>query len=125
MTSANDTTVTFDQPVLRARRLRLHTQHQPSVIMRTDCRSEGLAARSQVLVSSGGKQVQATLFQVEGESLIAQDEVALSETAWEILGVTEGEAVHVSHPPTLESLASVRRRIYGNRLDAHAFSSIV
>jgi len=128
MTSANDTTVAFDQPVLRARRLRLHTQHQPSVIMRTDChvcRSEGLAARSQVLVSSGGKQVQATLFQVEGESLIAQDEVALSETAWTILGVTEGEAVQVSHPPTLESLASVRRRIYGNRLDAHAFSSIV
>jgi thymidine phosphorylase len=33
--------------------------------------------------------------------------------------------VQVSHPPTIESLASVRRRIYGNRLDARALSSIV
>lgn len=125
---AKETTVTFSQPVLRAKRLWLHTQHQPTVIMRTDChvcRSEGLAARSQVLVSWRDKHVQATLFQVENEHLIAQDEVALSETAWRMLGVTDGAIVQVSHPPTLESLASVRRRIYGNRLDAHAFSSIV
>jgi len=128
MTSSNDRTGPYNQPVLRARRLRLHTQHQPTVIMRTDChvcRSEGLAARSQVLISRGGKQVQATLFQIEGETLLARDEVGLSETAWVSLGVTEGDAVQVSHPPTLESLASVRRRIYGNRLDAYAFSAIV
>jgi thymidine phosphorylase len=115
-------------PLLRVRRLRLHTQHQPVVVMRTDChvcRSEGLSARSQVLVSNGTMQVQATLFQVDGESLLAKDEVGLSETAWRLMGLSEGDEVRVSHPPAIESLASVRRRIYGNRLDARAFAGIV
>lgn len=115
-------------PALRARRLRLHTQHQAVVIMRTDChvcRSEGLASRSQVLVSSGGREVQAILFQIEGDDLLAIDQIALTETAWQILRLDEDAAVTVTHAPTLESLASVRRRIYGNRLDAHAVGSIV
>ena len=115
-------------PKLRATRLRLHTQHQAVVIMRTDChvcRSEGLASRSQVLVSSGGREVQATLFQIEGDDLLAIDQIALTETTWKILSLDEDAAVTVTHAPTLESLASVRRRIYGNRLDAHAVGSIV
>jgi thymidine phosphorylase len=114
-------------PTLRARRLGLHTQHQAVAVMRTDChvcRAEGLAGRSQVLVTAGDRQVQAALFQIESD-LIARDQVALSETAWTILGVGEGDAVEVSHPPALESLASVRRRVYGNRLDAAAFSAIL
>jgi thymidine phosphorylase len=76
-------------------------------------------------VSNGGRQVQATLFQIEGSTLLAVDEVGLSETAWASLRVAEGEAVTVVHAPSPESLASVRRRIYGNRLDATAFASIV
>lgn len=116
------------QPTLRVRRLRLHTQHQPVVVMRTDChvcRSEGLSARSQVLVSAGGRELQATLFQVEDEGHLALDEVGLSETAWEMLGIAEGAEARVTHAPAIESLASVRRRIYGNRLDAPAFTGIV
>ena len=116
------------QPMLRVRRLHLHTQHQPVVVMRTDChvcRSEGLSGRSQVLVSNGTRQTQAALFQVEGDTLIARNEVGLSESAWQLLGLSEGDTVKISHPPSVESLASVRRRIYGNRLDARAFSEIV
>lgn len=115
-------------PTLRARRLRLHTQHEPVVIMRSDChvcRSEGLAARSQVLLAAGDRAVQATLFQVDGDALLAPDEAALSEAAWTLLGVQEGDPIHVSHPPTLESLSSVRRRIHGHRLDAEAMAGIV
>jgi len=83
--------------------------------MRTDChvcRSEGLAARSQVLVSTGNREVQATLFQIEGGELIALDEVSLSETAWTILGVADGEAVKITHAPAIESLQTFARRIY-------------
>lgn len=114
-------------PTLRARRLGFHTQHQAVVLMRTDChvcRSEGLSARSLVLIRSGSREVQALLYQVESD-VIALDEVALSEAAWSLLGVTEGQAVAVAHAPAIESLASVRRRIHGNRLDAAAFSAIV
>lgn len=128
MSASQNASVAPAQPPLRARRLGLHTQHQAAAIMRTDChvcRSEGLSARSQVLVSSGNREVQATLFQLEGGDLLAIDEVAFSETAWAALGVTEGATVTVTHAPTVESLASVRSRIYGNRLDAAAFSAIV
>jgi thymidine phosphorylase len=116
------------QPTLRARRLGLHTQHQPVVLMRTDCHvclAEGLAGRPQVLLSAAGREVRAALFQVEGNSLLGPDEAALSETAWEMLGVTEGAPIAVTHAPALESLASVRSRIYGHRLNAAAFASIV
>lgn len=116
------------QPTLRVRRLGLYTQHQPVVVMRTDChvcRAEGLAGRSQVLVSNGVRQVQATLFQVEGGDLLALDEVGLSETAWELLGTSNGDEVRVTHPPAIESLANVRRRIYGRRLDAPALAEIM
>lgn len=117
-----------EQPTLRVRRMRLHTQHQPVVVMRADChvcRSEGLSARSQVLVSGGGRELQATLFQTEDDGLLTLDEVGLSETAWEMLGIAEGAEVRVTHPHIIESLASVRRRIYGNRLDSRDFSAIV
>lgn len=114
-------------PTLRARRLGLFTQHEPIVLMRTDChvcRSEGLSPRAQVLLSSGERQVYATLFQISGE-LIAIDEAALSEAAWTLLGVAEGARVEVRHAPPLASMASVRRRIYGNRLDEPALQAIV
>ena len=114
-------------PTLRARRLGLHAQHQAIAIMRTDChacRAEGLASRSQVFLSAGGRHVQALLFQADGE-LVAPGEAALSESAWERLGVAEGTPIEVSHARTLDSLASVRRRIYGHRLDAAALQAVV
>ena len=95
--------------------------------MRTDChvcRSEGLAARSQVLLTAGTREVQATLFQIDGD-LLGAEEAALSEAAWTLLGVEEGDPVHVSHPPSLDSLSSVRRRIHGNRLDGQAVAAVV
>jgi thymidine phosphorylase len=116
------------QPTLRVRRIHLHTQHQAVVVMRTDChvcRSEGLSARSQVLVSNRNGEVQATLFQVDGDGLVAIDEVGLSEAAWERLGLTDGDVVRVSHAPAIDSLASVRQRIYGNRLDSRGFAEIL
>lgn len=114
-------------PPLRARRLRLHAQHDVLVIMRTDChvcRAEGLAARSQVLVTAGSRHVHATLLQIEGD-ILRDHEIALSEAAWALLGVDEGDVVQVSHPPDLHSLAGVRRRIHGGRLDGAALNAIV
>ena len=114
-------------PVLKARRLGLHTQHDPIVVMRSDChvcRAEGLGPRSQIVLSANGRSVYATLFQVDGE-LLQQDEAGLSEAAWTLLGAKEGELLTVSHPAPLESLASVRRRIHGRRLDEAALKAVV
>lgn len=114
-------------PSLHARRLRLHAQHQPIALMRSDChvcRSEGLSARSQVLVIAGEREVQALLYQVDGD-LLAPGQVALSEAAWDVLGIQDGDSVQVRHPPVVESLASVRRRTHGHRLSAQDMAAIV
>lgn len=114
-------------PLLRATRMRLHAQHQPIALMRADChvcRAEGLSSRSQILIAAGGREVQAQLYQIDSD-LLARDQVALSEQAWAALDIHEGEKVRVRHPPVLESLAGVRQRIYGRRLEAGDVQAIV
>jgi thymidine phosphorylase len=112
---------------LKVRRIGLYTHDEPVVLMRSDChvcRSEGLSPRSQVLLTANGSAVIATLYQVDGPMLEPM-EAGLSEAAWLRLGLKEGDHIHVRHPPALPSLADVRRRIYGARLDQPAFTGIV
>jgi thymidine phosphorylase len=114
-------------PALRATRMQLHAQHQAIVVMRRDChvaQAEGLSPRSQVLVQAGGREVQALLYQTDLPSL-GIDQVALSEAAWTALRITEGESVVVRHPPLLDSLTGVRRRIHGQRLEGAELAAIV
>jgi thymidine phosphorylase len=116
-----------DAPTIRVRRLGLVTQHEAIVLMRADChvcRAEGLSARAQVRLSAHGRDVYATLYQVQDDWL-GHDEAGLSESLWTRLGVAEGDEVAVRHAPTLESLSSVRRRIYGQRLSAAAMTGVV
>lgn len=112
---------------LRTRRIGLHTQREPIVIMRTDCavrRSEGLAPRSQVLLRAEGREVAAVLFQ-GADAILEPDEIGLSEAAWELLGRRDGEWVSISHLPPLHSMSAVRSRIYGGTLSQRAFDEIV
>src|SRR5215203_670087 len=104
---------------LRARRLGIHTHQEAVVYMRADChvcRSEGLTPQSRVLLTVGSREVVATLHQVSSE-IVSADDAGLSEVAWERLGVSDGDAVIATHAPPIESLHSVRKRIYGHRLD--------
>jgi len=112
---------------LRTKRIGLHTQREPIVIMRTDCavcRSEGLAPRSQVLLRVDDREVAAVLFQ-GADDMLAHDEIGLSEAAWKLLGARDGEWVTVSHLPPLHSMSAVRSRLFGNRLTQRAFDEIV
>ena len=113
--------------LLRVRRMHLHTQREAIVVMRTDCpvcRSEGLAPRSQVLLQTNGREVTSILFQ-GADDVLAQDEVGLSEAAWELLGASEGEWVTVRHPRPVHSMGAVRSRIFGAALQPFAFDEIV
>lgn len=112
---------------LKARRLGIDTQSEAVVFMRRDCpvcRSEGFTAHSRVLLRAGKRHVIATLYPVLGE-LIGIHEAALSEAAWNRLGVEDGEAVAVEHPDPLDSLAYVRGRIYGHDLGENALHAVV
>ena len=120
-------TVITDHPPLKARRLGLYTQHQAIVIMRTDCpacHSAGITSRSHVQVSAGDRSIYAELLQIDSD-LLALDTIGLSQTAWELLGVAEGDPVEISHPPALTSLSYIRSRIYGNRFDDKGLSAII
>lgn len=115
------------QSPLRARRLGIHTQHEPVVFMRTDCyvcRSEGLASHSRVLLQTDGREVIATLYQVSSDLLVS-DEAGLSEAAWQRLGVSEGDPVVARHPNPIGSMSKVRARIFGHRFDEAALRSIL
>ncbi|NWG54764.1 MAG: thymidine phosphorylase family protein [Hydrogenophilaceae bacterium] len=127
MTGFHEPAETGHEPQLRAKRLQLMTQDEAIVLMRTDChvcKSEGLSSRARVLLRAGKRHVIATLYQVENDWL-AQDEAGLSEAAWARLALAEGEVITVTHAPPLESLAEVRRRMYGGRLDQSAFRAII
>ncbi|WP_421937413.1 thymidine phosphorylase family protein [Phenylobacterium sp.] len=118
---------TVSAPTMKARRLGFFTQHDAIVLMRADChvcRSEGLGPRSQVLLAAQDREVLATLYQV-ADGPLNPGEAGLSEAAWERLGVADGAALTVRHAPPLASLSAIRRRIYGQRLDAAALRSIV
>lgn len=112
---------------LSAVRMHLHAQHQAIVVMRTDChvcRAEGLSARSQVMLQAGAKQILALLYQTD-DSRLGPAQAGLSEAAWLALGIQEGDSITVHHPPMLESLAGIRRRIHGQRLDQADLDNIV
>jgi thymidine phosphorylase len=116
-----------DASELKAKRLGLLSQDEALVFMRADCavcRSEGLLARSHVLLGAGGNEVIATLYQTN-DSWLGMNEAGLSEAAWARLCVKDGDPIRVRHPPPLDSLADVRRRIYGGRLDARAFKGVI
>lgn len=112
---------------LSVRRIGLRTQDEPIVLMHARshvAKSEGFAARARVLLRCGAHEVIATLYEVD-EDWLKPGEAGLSEAAWTRLQAEEGAAIVVRHAPTVESLADVRRRTYGGRLDAAAFHAIV
>lgn len=116
-----------DINMLKARRLGLDTQHETMVFIRKDspvCRSEGFSAHSRVQLRNDGRAIIATLYFISPEQL-AEDEVGLSESAWERLGVEPSTLLTISHPRPLESLSDVRAKIFGQRLDETATMRIV
>ena len=113
--------------LLAALRLGIETPNEAHIFMHRDChvcRAEGFAARSSVIVSSGGKSVVATLYPVTS-ALVGPDQAGLSEWAWKELGLLEGGKISVRHAPPLESLSQIRGKVHGNRLDAVALHQIV
>lgn len=112
---------------LRARRLGIDTHQEPVVYMRVDChvcRAEGLASHARVRITHQGTSILATLHHVRGD-LLRLDEAGLSEAAWQALGVRNGDALNVSHPPPLDSFSHVRAKSFGHRLDAAAWLEVI
>ena len=112
---------------LTARRMGIDAGPETIVFMREDnpvCRAEGFHAHARVELGYAGRVVIATIYHVT-EARLQSGEMGLSDSAWTRLGAVEGASIAVSHPRPLESLSSVRAKIYGTALDGQAFRSII
>ncbi len=112
---------------LRARRAGIDTYQQPVVYMRSECdvsRAEGFQSQAQVEVISSKRHLLAILHQVSSDWL-RNDEIAFSESAWTLMGAAEGDELIVRHPPVLDSLAHLRTKLHGGRLDYPALRALM
>lgn len=121
-------TITSPPPAsFRLRRMFVDTLQEPVVYMRSDCpvcRSEGFGAQARIRLRSGEHEVTATLNVVLDDAL-DHGEAGLSEAAWRLLQAAPGDVAEVGHPDPLPSLAHVRRKIFGGRLDDGALRAII
>lgn len=111
----------------RLRRLGIDTGDERVIFLGRDspiCRSEGFSARSRIQLHLGGQKLVGMLDVIHGD-LLADDEAGLSESAWQALQPHPGDRVTFSHAPTVESLASVRRKIFGHELDDAALNDVI
>ena len=111
-------------PPLRAVRMYLHALHQPVRSCVFDChvcRSEGLPPGKATVV--GEREVQALLYQIDSD-LLATGQVVRPRPPGRS-GYRRRRQGRSRHPPVLESLAGIRRRVHGQRLSAGEFAAIV
>lgn len=111
----------------RLRRLGIDTGAEHVVYLRSDspvCHSEGFASHSRIEIRLGTRRTLATLNTVEGD-MLALDEVGLSESAWHALAPATHARVLLAHPASVDSLASVRAKIYGKTLTDTELHEIV
>lgn len=123
-------TTGFARPRLESnqlRRLGIDTGHEHVVFLQANspiCRSEGFGPHSRLSLRVGEREILATLNLVH-KGWLAADEAGLSESAWLSLQPAPGEKVVIAHPPSVDSMAHVRAKIFGKELDAAAFEAIV
>ena len=112
---------------LKARRLGIETIPEAQVYLHKNCevcKSEGFETHARVLIRHEDRTIIANLYQVTSD-IVSDGDAGLSELAWERLGLQEGGDVTITHPPTIESLSSVRGKVYGQRLDQASLDNII
>lgn len=113
--------------VLYAHRIGIDTYKQPIIFIRSDCGicgSEGFELPTRIHVSVENKYVVATLNIVEA-NLLPENTIGLSEYAWKLLNIKEGDVVKLSHPALLDSLSYVRSKIFNHPLDSEQMDAII
>lgn len=113
---------------LALRRVAIDTWHENVAYLHRDCdvyRAEGFQALSKVEVRANGRRILATLNVVDDVSLVACNELGLSEDAFRQLDVEPGRLVAISQAERPESMSALFRKIAGERLSREEFLAIV
>ena len=113
---------------LTARKVAIDTYRENVVYLRRDCpvyRAEGFQALSKVEVRANGTSILAVLNVVDDQRIVGELELGLSEDAFAQMQMHEGESVTIAHAEPPQSIASLKRKIAGERLSRDEFSEMV
>lgn len=113
---------------LKLVRLGIDTYRENVAYLHRECevyRAEGFQALSKVKICADGQRILAVLNVVDDAAIVSPDELALSEEAFEKLGLQEGQLVTVDHAKPPASMDAVRRKIAGGRLSQQDFRYII
>lgn len=113
---------------LALRRVAIDTYRENVAYLHRDCavyRAEGFQALCKVEVRANGRSILATLNVVDDLSLVACDELGLSEDAFAQLDVRNGHLASVSQAEPPASSSALFRKIAGERLDQEDYRAIV
>ena len=112
---------------LRIKDLGIDTYRENIIYIRSDshvCKSEGFTALTRMLLQNNGKSIVATLNVVTSD-LLSSGEAGLSKEAMKRLDARDGDLITISHLQSIQSLRSVRAKIYNQEIDENAFEHII
>ncbi len=110
-----------------AQRVHINTRQEPILFLREDsvvARSEGFNAMSRVKVAVEDRAIIATLV-IVGPELLPEGHAGLSEIAWHLLALTEGQRIRLSHPAPVASLSFMRHKVYGHELNREQITAVI
>ncbi|MFZ6011137.1 MAG: thymidine phosphorylase, partial [Bacteroidota bacterium] len=113
---------------LKVKSIGIDTYRENIVYMRQDCHvclSEGFKALTRLVVKHKDQEIIATLNVIHNSELLQHGEVALSMEAMTRLNVLEDDMIEVMHLHSVDSLSSVRAKLYGKTLPPNAFQEII
>lgn len=117
--------VTFN--TLKLVYLGIDTQKEHVVFMRKDChicKSEGFEAHNRVLVTVKGNSIIATLYIITN-GILEDGNAGLSDSAWDYLDAQDGDEISFAHVQPVNSMRSIRSKMYGKRLKNDALRNII
>lgn len=114
--------------MLRLKHLPIDTYREAVAFLPRGCtlyRPADFQALAKIEIKGGGRQVLAVLNIIDHDSLLAPDELGLSNQAFQMLGLPEGSQVTVEQATPPASLEAVRAKIDGLELSAEAIESVI
>ena len=113
--------------MLKLRHVAIDTYRENVAFINNDCplyRAEGFRALSKIEVHGSGRSILAVLNTAHDPSIVAPDELGLSDPAFAQLGAAPGSQVTVKQAEPPRSMDAVRRKITGERLSASDLRNI-
>lgn len=114
--------------MLYLKHIPIHSFGETIVFVHKDCKAykvDDIRALTRVEIQGSQKPLYAFLNVVEDESLISPDEIGANDEAFLRLGLPEGAVVTLLQADIPQSLENVVKKVEGNTLNSHEYTSIV